>query len=346
MIPADSLHERHHGPVGEIADGLEAMADDDMDRVTGQHVAGAGHATRELSKILRGHAEDYNSGATPPAGNVTKVLTDARKYCAGLAQTSVGSPFGERHKSACRFHGKALKDLIVRDLDGDDYETASVGDDQSDALLDNDGDADALRGRRRSWTRADLLVAGNALAALNKRLDRILVPRARVVRLAKDHSVLEGAGAVRSINESARSADFVMTDETGGGSGFDRVGDVVSVQGIELRNFLRSPIALMNHDQSQPIGRWTNVRKVGRKLLGTLVFASTKAAEEAWQLVKAGVLGAVSLGFNPIGRQEPIPESGGMYFTAVDLLECSLVSVPANAGALLVGRSAGPCSCR
>jgi HK97 family phage prohead protease len=182
--------------------------------------------------------------------------------------------------------------------------------------------------------------ARSALAVLSKRVNRLL-PAPRVVRLAAELSALENGGAVRSINEAARSAEFVMSDMDAGGDGYDRQGDVVDVSGIRLANFLRAPVALMNHDQSQPIGRWTNVRKVGRKLIGVLVFATTRAGQEAWELVKSGVLSAVSVGFNPEGRQEPIHETGGTYFSAVELLECSLVSVPANAGALLVGRAAG-----
>lgn len=66
--------------------------------------------------------------------------------------------------------------------------------------------------------------------------------------------------------------------------------------------------------------------------------ASPKA-DEWCALVKGGVVNAVSIGFNPT-KAEPII-GGGWRFLEWELLEVSLVTVPANSSALVVERSHG-----
>ena len=67
---------------------------------------------------------------------------------------------------------------------------------------------------------------------------------------------------------------------------------------------------------------------------------ASEASDEAYQLVAEGYLRAVSVGFRPL-EWEPMPDGRGTRFTSVELLEISLVSVPANASALLAARLGG-----
>jgi phage head maturation protease len=60
-------------------------------------------------------------------------------------------------------------------------------------------------------------------------------------------------------------------------------------------------------------------------------------ADETCALAKAGVLNAVSIGFRPL-KSEPL-RTGGQKFTKWELLELSIVSVPANPSALVVQRA-------
>jgi phage head maturation protease len=62
-------------------------------------------------------------------------------------------------------------------------------------------------------------------------------------------------------------------------------------------------------------------------------------ADEYCALAKSGVIKAVSVGFIPIVR-EPLRD-GSFRFTKWELLELSLVSVPANPNALVIERSLG-----
>ena len=145
-----------------------------------------------------------------------------------------------------------------------------------------------------------------------------------------------------------RTLRFIASDETP-----DRMGDVIQVNGWNLASYKKNPVVLWGHDSSTvpPIGRATNVRR-GRKpngepaLYANIEFAPEEAhpfAETVYQLAKRGFLNAVSVGFLPRKTKEAseqekqalgMPAYGQIYSEA-DLLEISVVSVPANPSALV-----------
>lgn len=133
--------------------------------------------------------------------------------------------------------------------------------------------------------------------------------------------------------------EFVLSDET-----VDRMGDIINAAGWILTDFRKNPIALFAHNSSFPIGTWTNLRIEGGKLIGRLVLAArgtSQRIDELISLIEQGVLRAVSVGFMPI-EAEPINEKrpfDGTRFLKQALLECSLVSVPANPAALQLAKS-------
>jgi len=142
-----------------------------------------------------------------------------------------------------------------------------------------------------------------------------------------------------TIRKAAASAvgpdlEFVLSDET-----VDRYGDKVMATGWVLANFRKNAIALFGHDSHFPIGTWKNVRVEGGKLLGKLEFAAEGTSariDELRRLVEQGVLRAVSVGFRPL-EDEPMDEKNpyaGRRYTRQELVECSVVSVPANPAAL------------
>lgn len=135
-------------------------------------------------------------------------------------------------------------------------------------------------------------------------------------------------------SEVGPNLEFVLSDET-----VDRCGDIVTAGGWQLAHFKRNPIALFGHSSGFPIGRWKNVRVEGGRLVGMLEFAAegtSQRIDELRRLVEQGILRAVSVGFRPLD-DEPIDEKdpyGGRRYLKQELLECSLVSVPANPAAL------------
>lgn len=133
--------------------------------------------------------------------------------------------------------------------------------------------------------------------------------------------------------------DFVLSDDT-----LDRYGDVIDAKGWDLRNFKKNPIALFGHSGSFPIGNWTNIRVEGNKLIATLKLAAKGTSEridELINLVEQGILRAVSVGFRPLESEplDPKKPYGGQRYTKQELLETSLVSVPANPAALALAKS-------
>jgi HK97 family phage major capsid protein/HK97 family phage prohead protease len=129
--------------------------------------------------------------------------------------------------------------------------------------------------------------------------------------------------------------EFIMSDGT-----TDRFGDVIEPKGWELGNFKKNPIALFGHDGDFPIGNWRTVRVQENRLLGRLDLMApvSERLQELHAAVDAGVLRAVSVGFRPI-KSEPIEGTRGIRFLKTELVECSLVSIPANPNALQLAKS-------
>jgi HK97 family phage prohead protease len=143
-----------------------------------------------------------------------------------------------------------------------------------------------------------------------------------------------------------RTIRFVASDET-----VDRYGDVIVADGWDLRHFGKNGPFLWGHDHLQPIGEIKSVEVVGKRLLATARFASegvSTLADSLWRLVKDKVVKAFSVGFttgNVRGKDyEPIFDDNetvtGYRYLAPELLEISLVTVPANPNALALSRSA------
>jgi HK97 family phage major capsid protein/HK97 family phage prohead protease len=127
--------------------------------------------------------------------------------------------------------------------------------------------------------------------------------------------------------------EFVMASDA-----VDRMGDVIVIEGMDLAQFSANPIALWGHDFSQPIGTWANVRRQAGKLIGRLQLAAqgtSQKVDELRSFLEQRILKTVSVGFRVLEAEE-IKGSWGLRFTKSELLECSLVPVPANAAAVRI----------
>ena len=119
----------------------------------------------------------------------------------------------------------------------------------------------------------------------------------------------------------------------------DRVKDIMVAAGCDLSNYASNPIVLAQHDPDHPIGT-AKVSIVGDRVEALIEFAplgASRKADEYCALAKAGVIGTVSVGFNPL-KVEPI-KGGGNRIETWELLELSLVSVPCNPEAVVTQRS-------
>jgi HK97 family phage prohead protease len=147
---------------------------------------------------------------------------------------------------------------------------------------------------------------------------------------------------MQTINKLVRierdGEDFVLSDDTP-----DRVGDVIDPSGWVLAHFKRNPIMLFNHNQDFPIGRWENVRVEGGKLKAQPVLAeegTSARIDEIRRLFEQKILRTASVGFKPL-KAEPRDGGSGVHFLKQELLETSLVSVPANPNAIQLAKSLG-----
>ncbi len=133
---------------------------------------------------------------------------------------------------------------------------------------------------------------------------------------------------------SARQIKVIASDATP-----DRMGDILEPSGCVLANYKRNPIVLAQHNYEAPIGRCVTIAVEGGAVVATIEFppeGTSALADEYARLAKGGVLSAVSVGFLPLARK-PL-DGGGWRYTAWEMLELSIVSVPANPSALVTER--------
>jgi HK97 family phage major capsid protein/HK97 family phage prohead protease len=118
----------------------------------------------------------------------------------------------------------------------------------------------------------------------------------------------------------------------------DRVGDIVEPLGVQFKN----PLPLLwQHEADKPVGLVTFEKPTKKgiafeaRLPKNLEPGKLKErVEEAWQSVKAGLVRAVSIGFRTL-EYEIIKDTGGIKFNKSEVMELSLVTIPANADATI-----------
>jgi HK97 family phage prohead protease len=122
----------------------------------------------------------------------------------------------------------------------------------------------------------------------------------------------------------------------------DRDGDTINPAGWDVSAFLRNPVILWAHDHSIPAIAKALQAKVIDDALWLLIQFPPKGihplADTVHGLVAEGFIPSNSVGFRPIKfmRNE---QRGGVDFIEQELIEDSIVNVPANPNALLQGRS-------
>jgi HK97 family phage prohead protease len=145
--------------------------------------------------------------------------------------------------------------------------------------------------------------------------------------------------AEKAINDEKRTVRFVITTESP-----DRENDVIAAAGWDLDAYKRNPTVLWSHDYSQPpVAKAISVERTSKGLVSTAQFPPKGVyafADTVFELIKGGFLNATSVGFRPL---EFVRDGarGGINFLRQELLEYSIVPVPANSEALIVARSKG-----
>lgn len=144
----------------------------------------------------------------------------------------------------------------------------------------------------------------------------------------------------------AESRSFDFTCSSANADGFGRV----VVQDWDLSRYEQNPVVLWNHgdggsmfgsvdvDATLPIGRASNVRVEGGKLLATITLVDAAAnpiAEKVFQGLKQGSISAVSVGWQA-GEARYDEAADALVLSQNLLIEISVVAVPANPDAVRV----------
>ena len=117
----------------------------------------------------------------------------------------------------------------------------------------------------------------------------------------------------------------------------DRHGEVINIDGLDIKKFMKNPVVMWAHDYSlPPIGKALKMWKDGKKLMAKMKFAidENPQAKVIYDLVKGGFLNAVSIGFIPF-------EMVDNMFTKSEMVEFSVVPIPADSNALITARKMG-----
>lgn len=148
---------------------------------------------------------------------------------------------------------------------------------------------------------------------------------------------------IKALDGDERAVRVVIT--TGA---VDRDGDTLNPNGWILKNYRKNPVVLWAHDyRSLPIARNMSIDVEDGRLVAVPKFVEpdlNPLAETVLQMIKRRYLNAASVGFLPHEWKEPTEERGprrGVDFTRQELLEYSIVPVPANPEALVEARSVG-----
>ena len=129
----------------------------------------------------------------------------------------------------------------------------------------------------------------------------------------------------------------------------DRMGDTIALDGWKLDNYRANGVVLWAHESDElPVAKCRRIWIESGKLMAEADFTPTPTAwpefnESVFQFLKHGLLNATSVGFQPLkyAFSEDNARSMGIDFMEQELLEFSIVPVPANPECLQQAKSLG-----
>lgn len=139
---------------------------------------------------------------------------------------------------------------------------------------------------------------------------------------------------VKSLEEDSRIIQGIATTPKP-----DRMNDIIEPLGVKFKNPL---VLLHQHDSTQPVGTviFDKPTADGITFTATIPEISDPGplrdrVETAWGEVKAGLIRAVSIGFRVLNNNFEVMKNGGYRYVETEVLELSLVSIPAQADATI-----------
>ena len=188
---------------------------------------------------------------------------------------------------------------------------------------------DARLEKMRLRSAADRQAARDALAFIRMEDDSVPPPTCDWSKGYTSDLDIE----IKSVEEDQRRFTGIATAKSR-----DRAGDVVEPMGCQ---FAEEIPVFLNHDAREVVG----IARLGKPTEGGVPFVATIAkivdpgalkerCDDAWQMIKTRIIRDVSIGFQPI-VSEPMRE-GGRRFLEIEILELSLVPIPAQPAAKIL----------
>lgn len=147
-------------------------------------------------------------------------------------------------------------------------------------------------------------------------------------------------GIFASDKQSAMPKTFILNDE----SKVNIYGFRVLNKGIDLTRFNANPVMLNDHwmNNNYVLGLWKNIRVEGTQLLAEPEFdQEDDEAKKIEGKVERGFVKGASMGISFDRSAMEMDIAGNYVLTACELIEASIVAVPANANALKLFASTG-----
>jgi hypothetical protein len=120
----------------------------------------------------------------------------------------------------------------------------------------------------------------------------------------------------------------------------DRGGDILLASGGDASNYLKNPVVLFGHNYSDPeaiVARALEITAIPGSGIKLVFQFLQRGISQTADLVRAlwdqHFLNAMSIGFIP-KETEPRGDAQGVIYKAYEILEGSIVTIPANASAL------------
>lgn len=152
-------------------------------------------------------------------------------------------------------------------------------------------------------------------------------------------------GTIKAVDRTKREIEFVASRQE-----VDRDGEVMLARGIDTQAFMKNPVLLLDHDRFRRFGRVDSLRVStvdgAEALIGraSIVPPGVSAeADQAYAELLHGALNGVSIGFRPleIDPTPILPGQRGQTFRRAELLEISLVTLPACPSCVVTAKRFG-----
>lgn len=137
---------------------------------------------------------------------------------------------------------------------------------------------------------------------------------------------------IKAVDAESREIMGIATTPTP-----DRMGDIVEPMGVTFTN----PLPLLHqHDATRPVGqvKFEKATEDGIRFSARIPKIENEGAlrervDLAWDEIKHGLVRGVSIGFK--ARETSFMDDGGVRFIESEVVELSLVTIPANAEATI-----------